>query len=389
MSPAPTLTLMPLEIASGFPIGEAAAAALPAERVPSPRTALERAILPALRRAPCVVSFSGGRDSSAVLALATHLARREGLPPPLPVTLRFPGMPQADETAWQEVVVRHLGLVDWQRDDIADELDLIGPVAAGVLRRHGLLWPPNSHFHQPIIERARRGSILTGIDGDGVLASWRWARPARVLRGEVRPRLRDAARLGLAAAPRPVRRIIERRRPPTVIPWLRPDAQAQLHEIRSAEVADEPARWDRWIPWYARRRSLRMVLQAFDLLAGDAEVRAVHPFADPLFLAALARAGRGTGIGSRRAVMELLVGDLLPPEVVRRQSKAILDAPFWNRHSRAFSTGWDGRFVDPSIVDPAALRVEWSSEQPHACASTLLQAAWLSATAEAAPQGLS
>ena len=67
----------------------AAAAALP-ETAATPRAAFEAAILPGLRRSPCLVSFSGGRDSSAVLATATAVARREGLPLPVPITHRFP-----------------------------------------------------------------------------------------------------------------------------------------------------------------------------------------------------------------------------------------------------------------------------------------------------------
>jgi hypothetical protein len=47
------------------------------------RGVLEELISPALERPPCVIGFSGGRDSSSLLALATHLARREGLPMPV------------------------------------------------------------------------------------------------------------------------------------------------------------------------------------------------------------------------------------------------------------------------------------------------------------------
>ena len=52
--------------------------------------ALEAAIMPALLRSPCLVSFSGGRDSSAVLAVAARLARGAGLADPIPITIRVP-----------------------------------------------------------------------------------------------------------------------------------------------------------------------------------------------------------------------------------------------------------------------------------------------------------
>ena len=57
----------------------------------SPRAALEAVVLRALLRPPCLVSFSGGRDSSLVLAIASDVARRHGLPLPVPATNRFPG----------------------------------------------------------------------------------------------------------------------------------------------------------------------------------------------------------------------------------------------------------------------------------------------------------
>ena len=134
--------------------------------VTRPLAALERACLPALRRGRCCVSFSGGRDSSIVLAAATRVARREGLALPTPVTNRFPHAGPTDESEWQELVVRHLGLDDWLRIDHTDALDIVGPVARQVLERHGLLWPFNAHFHVPLLEAAEGGALLTGIGGD-------------------------------------------------------------------------------------------------------------------------------------------------------------------------------------------------------------------------------
>ncbi len=81
-------TLTQLEIASGLVLGTTPPTPLPSAAVGA-RQALELAVRPALERAPCLVSFSGGRDSSAVLAVATRVARRHGLPPPVPATNRF------------------------------------------------------------------------------------------------------------------------------------------------------------------------------------------------------------------------------------------------------------------------------------------------------------
>ncbi len=131
---------------------------------------LENVLLRSLQRPPCVVAFSGGRDSAGLLAAAARAARRHGLPLPIPATNRFPGARDADENQWQDMVVRHLGLEDWVRADITDELDLIGPVAAPLLRRHGPLWPPNSHFGVLLARHARGGTFVTGVGGDEVLA---------------------------------------------------------------------------------------------------------------------------------------------------------------------------------------------------------------------------
>jgi predicted phosphoadenosine phosphosulfate sulfurtransferase len=53
------------------------------------RGVLEELILPVLQRPRCVIGFSGGRDSSSLLALGTHLARREDLPMPVAFTFRY------------------------------------------------------------------------------------------------------------------------------------------------------------------------------------------------------------------------------------------------------------------------------------------------------------
>ena len=62
--------------------------------------------------------------------------------------------------------MRHLGLHDWLRIDVTDDLDLVGPVAAPLLRRFGPLWPPNSHFGGLLAAHARGGTFVTGVGGD-------------------------------------------------------------------------------------------------------------------------------------------------------------------------------------------------------------------------------
>ncbi len=118
-----------LEIATGAPLGDAERARLD-RHAADPVAALERALLVALRRPPCVVAFSGGRDSSVLLALAARLAEREGLEAPVAVTQRFPGIEETAEEEWQELVIRHVGISDWETIDHGDnELDVVGGLA--------------------------------------------------------------------------------------------------------------------------------------------------------------------------------------------------------------------------------------------------------------------
>ena len=139
-----------MEIVFGYVFGHEGTIAPSSDATRTPREALERVVRDALLRPPCGVAFSGGRDSSLVLAVATHVARRDGLAEPVPITTVFPGVDDADESTWQELVVRHLELRDWQRIMIHDELDVIGPLAASHLLTDGLLWPPTNRGRRAV-----------------------------------------------------------------------------------------------------------------------------------------------------------------------------------------------------------------------------------------------
>lgn len=107
-----------------------------------------------------------GRDSSAILAAATRIARVHGLQDPVPLTLRFALHPRTSETDWQELMVRHLGLARWEIAQITSELEAVGPIAAPALRRHGLYWPPTptrwrDSFRRPRGAPSSRGTGAT------------------------------------------------------------------------------------------------------------------------------------------------------------------------------------------------------------------------------------
>jgi hypothetical protein len=360
--------LSPVELIWGAPFGPVEdAIPLPAgEPGLSGRGALECIVRRALRRPPCLVSFSGGRDSSTVLAIAVHVARREHLPDPIPATNVFPTLPHADETEWQELVIRHLGLTEWVRIPLHDELDVLGSLAADVVKRHGVLTPFNTHFQVPMLRRASGGSLLTGIGGDEVFEPTERAILPRLARLHRVPSRRQIVAAGHALAPRRVRtRKIADFLASETLPWLRPPVQ---HTI-ACSIADwhsqEPIGYDCALRhWWWRSRQLRCNLTGKALLATDHDVQAVHPFADPLFLRAYGR-GRGrAGPPGRTWALRELCRDLLPSAVIDRETWGSFNGAFWTDVARARAGEWSGDGVDDAAVDGEALRSEWAKEEP-------------------------
>lgn len=351
---------------------------LDADPVPDPVTALELALLRCWEHPPVYVAFSGGRDSSALLALATRVARREGLPEPVPLTQRFGTVAEADETAWQEQVVRHLGLSHWELLESGAELDLVGDVATTVLRTHGLLWPPASHAHVPMYEHASGGTLVMGDGGDQVFAGWRRSRVGDVLARHARPRPRDLVTLANAAAPVAVREVAEIRRAPTPAPWLSLDVRRAWARRDGAANAREPATWPAFLRWSRRERPTLLMLDTWDRLARERGTRHATPFWDLVFLRSLATWGGRLGPGSRTRIMRALFGDLLPDRVLARRSKARFSQAYFGEPTRRFAQDWDGTLPGADVVDTERLRAHWRSERPWSTSAALLQSAWLS-----------
>jgi asparagine synthase (glutamine-hydrolysing) len=271
-------------------------------------------------------------------------------------------------------------LEDWERIEL-DEVDLVGPIAASVLRRHGVLWPANAHFHVPMLARATHGSLLTGIDGDVLFGGWRWAPPpsrTSMVTRAVRD-LDSTAHLIFSILPGRARDVAGRRafhRPA----WIHPTGWREVVRFLASVWELEPRRWDARVAWWHRRRYLACGRWSLSQLAEDHDVRLGHPLLDPAFLAALAGAGARRGYGDRTSAMTNLFGDLLPSSVLSRADKATFDTAIWAEHSRRFVGGWDGEGVDASLVDVDALRREWDKPVPHFQTATLLQTAWLHAS---------
>jgi Asparagine synthase len=348
-----------------------------------PLSALEEVTSDCLARAPCFVSFSGGVDSSVVLSVAARTARRQGLALPVPVTLRFPGREDTEESKWQETVVGNLGLDEWVRLEVGDELEALGPVATSVLLRHGVLAPPNAYFHVPMIELARGGSLMTGVGGDELFLGGP-ARIALLLSGSARPVPRDILRVGLAMAPRGVRLSVRCRREPVDVPWLTDRACRKVtRELHRFETA-QPIRWGPSIRAYWTGRYLQGSRAVLAGLGIDHDVRVVHPFFDPRFLLELLHVGGTAGFGSRTEAVRVLFGEAVAPQVLERTTKATFDSAVWGERVREFAGSWSGVGVDPYLVDTAALRTMWSELSVDYRTLLLLQSAWL-ATQGGAP----
>ena len=368
----------PLEVACGLALGhDQGSVALVTRGWGEPRAVLDDVLRHALARPPCLVSFSGGRDSSAVLAAATLVARREGLPLPVPVTNRFPAVATSQEDEWQEQVVRHLDLADWEKLVLTDEVDSVGPVATDVLRRVGLLWPFNSHFHVPILRRAAGGSLLTGVGGDELFGSHMWGSARLVLNGRRRPQVSRLGAVGAALAPRPVRRWALARRHKVRWRWLRPEVDEALNRTRADFHSRTPLAWDGGLRWWWRSRNRTVVDASLAALAADAGVRIRHPFLEPSVVGAVAQHFGARGPVNRAAAMRLLFAEVLPDAVLGRRSKASFNQAFFATHSRAFASTWTGGGVDHSIVDADRLATEWRSADPDPRSYLLMQSAWL------------
>lgn len=364
----------PLGLQKGtLPLGEAEG------DLREPVLAFEAVLTEALARPPCLVSFSGGRDSSGVLALAAKVSRQHGLTPPVPATLVFPGDDAADEEQWQALVLKDLALPDWARITVhPGELDVVGPVAAKVLRRHGLLWPFNAHFHVPIIERATGGSVVTGIGGDEVAWASVSSRPERLLARQERvARWRTAASLGYAFCPRPVREVVCRLWYREEMPWLTRPGRSAARSAISHDSADVPFGFDRKLGWAWRSRYCQLTLASYKSLATANDVHMLHPFADQRVLEALAATGGIPGFGSRRALVRRLFGGVMPNAVMERVSKATFTNQSLTDSASSFGLRWSGRGLDHELVDVEWLKADWSSAAPHPRTVSLLQAAWL------------
>ena len=342
----------------------------------TPEQALEDALIPALQRTPCLVAYSGGRDSSALLAAATHVARRHGLSDPVPITFRFPQHPRTQETSWQELTVHHLGTSDWVILETELDLDVIGTAARPALRRHGLYWPPNAHSLLPLMRQAAGGSLITGNGGDELFSPWVWLRVARIRAGGMLPTRMDLRALALSFLPGAARRAAYERMSGFGPKWLTPAATRALRR-RFATDLRFAGSWRSELELYLSSRFREVAADTFRRFADDAGTTLVEPFFDSRYVLAVGHHAPPEGFKSRSEAMYVHFGKLLPDKVLQRSDKAVFTEVSAGASSRKFADAWDGSGVDPSVADPEMVRSVWRSERPSMQSLTMLQAAFL------------
>jgi asparagine synthetase B (glutamine-hydrolysing) len=343
----------------------------------APVAALERALVSAISSTPCFVSFSGGRDSSVLLALATRVARREGFDDPVPLTIRFRDAPESEEADWQAEVVKHLRLNDWQVIEGADDIDLLGREWRQSLPQNGLRWPPSAHAVLPLLRAARGGALVHGEGGDQVFGGWRGAVIGDVLTRRRRFRRHDTRALVRAYAPMFARRVIEALRADTPAPWLRRSVRRSWAWQQGRAYAAEPRTWPEYLRWTRRERQTFLTLETLHRQSRSVGAELHTPFWNPAFLRALGRWGGRYGGGQRTALLVALFDGLLPDQVLRRSTKAHFTRAFFSETSREFARDWTGPVPEPEVVRREPLRAAWLSDLPPNTCAVLLQASWL------------
>jgi asparagine synthetase B (glutamine-hydrolysing) len=347
------------------------------------RSVLEGLVLSALERPPCIIGFSGGRDSSALLAFATRLARREELDLPVATTFRYgPGEPEAEESRWQELVVRHIGVQDWHVIDVGNRHDIVGELAVPFLLEHGLVFPPTLYNQTLALRLARGGSHMSGEGGDEIFGArrstvlrWVLDHPRRLFRKDY---LRHVA---VALGPRATRTVtlsyLHRKALGPCLTYLKGHAADEAIRRITRHLASEPFDNARSLAWHLRRKQTVMLEGALVAFSAEHDVYHLDPFLEPRFVAAYAKMVRPLGLPSRAEAMKALFGDLLPDEILSRSSKARFNRGFLTDVGREFAKSWGGGGIDTELVNPEALRAAWLSQWPPVQSFWLMQAAWL------------
>jgi hypothetical protein len=371
-----------IELAGGLLAGEGESRPL-VRGGPPPAERLVEVIRRAVEQAPAArvyAEFSGGVDSSLVLCATVVACRQLGVAPPVPITLRYPRLPETDETAYQDPLVEALGLTEWIRLEFHAETDLVGPYAAPLLRRHGVVFPGAIFARAPVFEAASQGLLLSGEGGDEVLGARRLG-PWFALAAEVRNRRRpssDAWRAAGASLPVPGQRRRELTRHVSAMSWLTAAGKDQLLARLYATLPSESLVPRRGLETHLRQRYVQAILAAARWMGSLHDVRFVAPLLEPDFVSSLAAHCAIRDFRDRPTIMDRHFATMLPRPYRQRRTKVHFTGAYFASHTRAFARTWDLSGLDEKLVRPAVLRDQWRGDAPLSGSTmNLLQAAWL------------
>jgi asparagine synthase (glutamine-hydrolysing) len=323
--------------------------------------ALFEVIEPALASGRCLVAYSGGRESSWLLAVATATARRHGYADPIPVTIRFPDSETGRAAQLQERVISHLELRDWEHVLIDDEFEMVGSYARRMLCDAGVLFPATLFVFLPLLDRARDGWLLAGGGLADFFLYWRWAGLADVLARRRRPRRRDLRDLAELSVRRRTLRSLPSSRRAATMPWLREEAAREFDDLATRRARAVPLGFEAALREQRTHRCHLGTERSLDALAKSAGSHLLMPFRDDRFMAAFASAGGRGGFGDRASTMRRVVGHLLPDELRRRSDGKNARQPYFGDGSRGFAERWSGLGLDGDVVDADELRATWAS----------------------------
>ena len=325
-----------------------------------------------------IVQFSGGVDSSLVLAAATRAARARDLPLPIPFTLRY-GREESEESAFQEELVETLGLTDWIILDVDGEDDLLSPASRAHLLEHGMSTSARVASRDWYLSElpVRDGSVLmSGEGGDEVLGPAPFA-TLHGLRWAVAHRRQRRTALG-ALRRRTTARVRRFRSVPDSFyaPWLTETGRTLANRLM-LDDRSHPVTMKQWMRRYRSKRNLVGGIDSVARQAGRFGFDYSAPLLDLEFMAGLTASIPEHDFVNRMLVIRKYFPGLLPASIANRTSKASFNASIFGPDTQQFARSWDGQGGVPlELVDPEILRSTWL-DASDSRGGLMLQSAWL------------
>ena len=347
-----------------------------------PSDVLESVIGRLLDERPCLVAFSGGCDSSLVLSAATAACRVVGHDDPIPVTYRYP-TEEAHEDAYQESVVRWLGLREWCKFDLGAEADFLSPTTCAALVEHGPMWPPAPLTRAHVLARLGGGLWLTGEGGDEVLGPRRSSYAVRAVRASIRGPFHPPAAVWrrtieeLAPNPLRMRWTVDRLLRDSRAEWLDEDLDRRYVRVAASVAAAEPLRPGRWFDYYLSRPTVQIGHASLRSFKARHDLQWEAPLVDREFLGALKSWLRWHEYRGRRHLLRTVFSNL-PKDLIERRTKASFNTALFGTYTREFAEAWNGAGA-PDGVDGEWLKQHWSSADVSARTAPLLHHVWLTA----------